>query len=242
MKFPTGDAYMAAVQNPRTVFEDTDLRTSVVETTPIGLPKPYSGGFATTFKFRKNSDTWAVRCFKHEIPNLQRRYSAMGRLWGNGGSSLFVKSAFLERGIRVGSSWYPVVKMNWVQGQPLNLFVNDHLSKPAVIWGLADRFTDVVRRLEKLGIAHGDLQHGNIIVQDGEPCLIDYDGMYLPELSGIKVSEIGHVNYQHPQRGISHYNAQLDRFSAIVIYLGLLATSKAPNLWAKYDNSENILL
>lgn len=241
MKFPTGDAYMAAVQNPRTVFEDADLRASVVETTPIGLPKPYSGGFATTFKFSRNSSTWAVRCFKHEIPDLQRRYSAMRRLWANGGNSLFVKSDFLEQGIRVGNSWYPIVKMDWVQGQPLNLFVNDHLSKPSVIKRLADCTVDLTRRLEKLGLAHGDLQHGNIIVQRGEPRLIDYDGMYLPELSGIRVSEIGHVNYQHPQRGASHYNEQLDRFSAIVIYLGLLAASKAPHLWAKYDNSENIL-
>ena len=39
-------------------------------------------------------------------------------------------------------------------------------------------------------IAHGDLQHGNIIVQDdGTIRLVDYDGCYVPELAGLKSNE-----------------------------------------------------
>jgi hypothetical protein len=95
--------------------------------------------------------------------------------------------------------------------------------------------------LETFGIAHGDLQHGNIIVKNDKLYLIDYDGMYFSELASLKTNEIGHINYQHPKRSNLHYNQYIDRFSALVIYIGLKAISINKNLWKKYDNSENIL-
>jgi type II secretory pathway component PulJ len=99
----------------------------------------------------------------------------------------------------------------------------------------------MINHLEALRVAHGDLQHGNIIINDGKIHLIDYDGMYLPSISNLKPNEMGHVNYQHPLRSESHYDSSLDRFSSIVIYIGILALTIAPELWGKYDNSENIL-
>src|SRR5437667_2599410 len=65
--------------------------------------------------------------------------------------------------------------------------------------------------------------------------------MFLPKLSRLKTNEIGHVNYQHPGRNASHYGPSIDRFSSIVIYLGLRAISESPKLWTKYDDSENVL-
>src|SRR5438128_5737688 len=65
--------------------------------------------------------------------------------------------------------------------------------------------------------------------------------MFLPKLSRLKTNEIGHVNYQHPGRNASHYGPSIDRFSSIVIYLGLRAISESPRLWTKYDDSENVL-
>src|SRR2546427_4183011 len=65
--------------------------------------------------------------------------------------------------------------------------------------------------------------------------------MFLPKLSRLKTNEIGHVNYQHPGRNASHYGPSIDRFSSIVIYLGLRAIAESPKLWNKYDDSENIL-
>ena len=102
-------------------------------------------------------------------------------------------------------------------------------------------FVNLINELERFGIAHGDLQHGNIIVKNDSLYLIDYDGMYFPELATLKTNEIGHINYQHPKRSASHYNQHIDRFSSLVIYIGLKAISINPSLWKKYDNSENIL-
>ena len=50
MALPRGDEYNQAVQNPRVNFSDTELKLCHVETNPLGLPKPYSGGFTTTYR------------------------------------------------------------------------------------------------------------------------------------------------------------------------------------------------
>lgn len=244
MLFPTGDAYMLAVQNAWTAFQDADLKRSAVELTPLGLPKPYSGGFATTFRFNANGGEaaqWAVRCFKQELPDLPRRYAAMQRLWAKPANPIFVRADYLRSGIRVGPSWYPVVKMDWAPGELLGPAIQSRLYRPAALAALAEEVRKLAARLEELGMAHGDLQHGNIIVQNNTLRLIDYDGMYLPELNGMRVTEIGHVNFQHPGRANQHYNPHLDRFAIIVLYLGLQALSKQPSLWRKYDNGDNLL-
>ena len=71
MPLPRGDEYYAAVQNPKTAFADKELRDCTVETTPLGLPKPYAGGFTTTYHLLDTSQQWAVRCFTREISDLQ---------------------------------------------------------------------------------------------------------------------------------------------------------------------------
>lgn len=63
--------------------------------------------------------------------------------------------------------------------------------------------------------------------------------MYVPALAGMPSEERGHVNYQHPQRN-AEFGPEVDRFSAIVIYLALKAIT--PTLWHKYSaGGENIL-
>ena len=241
MPLPRGDEYLAAVQNPSTAFSDPELKVSTPEPDQFGIPKPYSGGFTTTFHLQNHSQHWAVRCFTRAIPDLQRRYEAIGRFLQSCADGFFVKAICLNQGIRVGSQWHPIIKMQWLDGETLNTFIDRNISTPGVISKLIPEFVDLVKRLESLKVAHGDLQHGNILVKQGKLYLIDYDGFYLPELSSLKTNEIGHLNYQHPSRTAAHYNSTIDRFSAIVIYLGLSAVAASPPLWRKYNNSENIL-
>lgn len=241
MPLPRGDEYLAAVQNPRTAFSDVELKVCNAETDQFGIPKPYSGGFTTTFHLQNHSQQWAARCFTRAIPDLQRRYEAIGRFLQTSADGFFVKAACLNQGIRVGNLWHPIIKMQWLDGETLNIFIDRNISTPAIISKLVPEFVALVKRLESLRVAHGDLQHGNILVKQGKLYLIDYDGFYLPELSSLKTNEIGHLNYQHPSRSAAHYNPTIDRFSSIVIYLGLSAVAVSPPLWHKYDNSENIL-
>src|SRR5437764_106846 len=73
--------------------------------------------------------------------------------------------------------------------------------------------------------------------------LIDYDGMFVPALAGQKSGEVGHANFQHPQRlREGSYGPEVDRFSHLVIYTALrcLAVVGRP-LWERHDNGDNLL-
>ena len=74
-------------------------------------------------------------------------------------------------------------------------------------------------------MAHGDLQHGNILVQaGGQLKVVDYDGMFVPGMSrlGMEAAESGLPAYQHPSRARPDYfDARLDDFAALVLLLTL---------------------
>lgn len=241
MPLPRGDEYNQAVQSPRVCFSDSTLQNCSVETNPLGLPKPYSGGFTTTYRFLNSSNSWAVRCFTREISDLQRRYQAIGTFLSANTCPILVEAKFLSSGIRVNGTFHPIIKMKWLDGETLNIYIGKNFNNKSVIQQLLTDFQSLIQTLEKFGIAHGDLQHGNIIVKNNKQYLIDYDGMFFPELASLKVNELGHPNFQHPRRTPGDYNKNIDRFSAIVIYTALKALLIAPNLWTKFDNGDNLL-
>ena len=73
--------------------------------------------------------------------------------------------------------------------------------------------------------------------------LIDYDGMWVPALAGTKSGEVGHPNYQHPQRmREGTYSMEVDRFPVLLVAAALRALkAKGKELWEKYDNGDNLL-
>ena len=91
-------------------------------------------------------------------------------------------------------------------------------------------------------MAHGDLQHGNILVDGNDQIhLVDYDGFFIPALHTQPPGEHGHPNYQHPERQQhGYYAANADAFSALVIYVSLLALRTEPGLWSLHTG-ENLL-
>ena len=40
---------------------------------------------------------------------------------------------YVEQGIRVRGQWYPIVRMEWAQGDRLDRFVEDHLDAPEML-------------------------------------------------------------------------------------------------------------
>jgi hypothetical protein len=122
--------------------------------------------------------------------------------------------------------------MDWVEGSTLASVVAAQVRNPAVLQGLRDEMRRLARHLQGLGIAHGDIHPSNIIVQGAADLrLIDYDGMFVPELAALYSAELGHRNFQHPGRRARHFNAELDNFSFAVIDLALDALSRCPELW-----------
>ena len=93
-----------------------------------------------------------------------------------------------------------------------------------------------------LGIAHNDLQHGNVMVEsDRYIRLVDYDAMFLPQYYGQASPENRHQNFQHPMKTSRDYNENVDRFPALVIYLSLLAIAADPGLFHRYNNDDNLI-
>jgi hypothetical protein len=153
-----------------------------------------------------------------------------------------VDFTYLQRGIRIRSERYPVVKMQWAQGDPLHMYVQKNLGNPQVLTSLARQWVEMVRSLQQVRIAHGDLQHGNVLVVNSALKLVDYDGMFVPTLSGKRSTELGQPNYQHPRRTEIDFGPELDSFSGWVIYVSLVALSIYPNLWQAFRGGDDCLL
>jgi hypothetical protein len=250
MAWPQATDYNAAIQNPQVSFADPDLRQGQAVADLFGLPRPHSGNFADVYQIQcPGNPSWAVKCFTREVPHRQQRYQAISDHLRQTQRAFIVDFHFLEQGIRIGAEWFPILKMRWVEGLTLNQFVADHLDKPGLLDRLALLWLKLAQELREAGMAHGDLQHGNVLLIPGSKTsslalrLIDYDGLYVPALAEQPSGEVGHPNYQHPQRvrdGL--YNFEVDRFSHLVVYTALRCLASAGKLlWEKYDNFENLL-
>jgi RIO1 family len=244
---PSMSEYREALQHPQIAFKEPDLKQGVVEQTPLGLPKLVSGGFAltacVTTQTGGRQSKWAIRCFHKQAADLQDRYSRISNFLRDKNEEFFVNFNYEPEGIRVGSNWHPIVRMAWVEGKPFHEFIEASLSNPSNIQNLAEQVKLMSKRLRELGMAHGDLQHGNILVRDGKLVLIDYDGMYVPEMPYQTSNETGLSAFQHPRRDQSFFNETIDRFSSIAIYISLLcvASPKGSELWRQYHTGENLL-
>jgi len=184
-----------------------------------------------------------VRCFSHPVTDQQQRYDILSQHLRRFWHPALVDFAYLAQGIRVRGQCYPVVRMEWIVGKQMHQYIEDHLRHGPVLERLAAQWRGVAAGLRGAHTAHGDLQHGNILVDgQGQIRLVDYDGWFLPALSGRPPGEVGHPNYQHPERlNGGYYAANADAFSALVIYLSLLALRADPGLWT-FNNGENLLL
>jgi hypothetical protein len=234
-RYPTGGDYVDALQAPGLAFTDPQLRAGTVKADDLGIPEPVSGNFASVFHvYGTAGEQWAIKCFVRPDLDRHRRYDAIATALQALRHPALVDFDYQVDGVMVAGVRYPLLKMRWVQAQGLMPWLETHISHPERLLTVAEQFADVVSTLEKAGIAHGDLQHGNLLItgQD-ELKLIDYDGMYVPEIAGLPPNEKGLVNYQHPRRGDSDYGPGLDRFSAWVIYTSLIALAARPDLWRR---------
>ncbi len=242
MIWPPLSAYSDAVQIPPDAFADPALRQGVVETTQLGLPKARTGNFACVFKVRAEGRDWAVRCFLRPIADQQERYAVISEHLRRARLPYMASFEYQPNGIKVDSSRFPILKMEWVDGEPLAVYIQQHLNDAATLQALASRWLALVNALRGQQVAHGDLQHGNILVCGDDLRLVDYDGMYVPGLQGRQSAERGHSNYQHPNRADRHFGPYLDNFSAWVIYASILALAVDPSLWHQLDGGDEKLL
>ena len=236
--YPTGSEYRESLQNPTICFKDPILVGGKPIADALGLPKPISGNFASVFTVDgADGRRWAVKCFTRYVADQELRYQRISQTLSEVDKPWQFQFDYVPEGILCLGSWYPILKMEWIEAKGLIPFIEAHLWQPPVLADLAGKFARMINDLALLGIAHGDLQHGNLLVTPaGELKLIDYDGMYVPGLDQLGASEIGHANYQSPTRSMSSWGPNLDHFSSWVIYSALVALTIDPMLWTLLHN------
>lgn len=242
--WPTPQDYNEAIQNPRLCFSDAELAEACPVLTSLGLPKPVSGAFASVYQMvsADRRKQFAVRCFLRNVPDQAARYAAISAALDAAALPYTVPFEFIAEGIRVGTEWFPVLKMQWVDGVAFLEWISCRLDDSSALLSLSSGVTSMCSSLREHGIAHGDLQHGNILVVDGALKLVDYDCMFVPGLDGRGAPELGHRHFQHPSRSSVHFDCYLDYFSAWSISTSLFCLSRDPLLWRALAAGDECLL
>lgn len=135
---------------------------------------------------------------------------------------------FQSAGIRVNGKHYPIVKMAWANGLTLGEYIEDNYENRSAMAALLASFRHLEKSLRSKSVAHGDIQNGNVIVQNGvqivnynvrsdkELTLIDYDGVFVPGMKIGNGTEVGQRHFQHPKRKTSDFGPNMDRFSFVL--------------------------
>jgi hypothetical protein len=242
MAYPQIVEYNEAVQHPAQAFLDPELKSGSVKENNLGLPLVLSGGFALTYTVSTSQRKYAVRCFHREIPSIEQKYQAISKSLKSLKSAYFVNFDFQNRGIKIRQSVFPIVRMDWVDGDPLGVWLDKNFDRPRALEEARRGFAAVSLFLEKEGIAHGDIQNGNVMMSNGAIRLIDYDGMFVPGLPTGNGSENGDKHFQHPDRRSSDYGPKMDRFSFIAVDLSLQALIADKALFKRFRQGGNTIV
>ena len=246
-QWPDAVTLREVLQTPETsLSSELDLCLATVAVDRNGFPLTYTGRFAVVFRLLLPGNlAVALRIFTTPDKNLLGNREARSRKasetltqWQAEMGDILPPFVSLPDAVRVAGQWYPAQVLPWAEGEPLLSFVARNRADSLVLRTLAQTVQEAIHRLEAAGIAHGDLQHDNLLVtnQGQRITLVDYDGIYTKELAefGPPV-ECGHPNYQHPNRGVTHYGPGMDRFAASVIRTALLLLATAPQTWEQFD-------
>ena len=240
--YPAAGDYYKAVPAPARVFTVPKLQAAEFVWDSLGHAGPAKQ--CRVFLASVEGRSQALRCYIRNDASSRDRYSALDAYLATHDLGPYVSgTTWLDGAIQVNRATWPVLTMDWIDGRTLNEYVDFLVtgSNAAALTTLAAKWRELVALLQNSEFTHGDLQHGNIMVdQAGRIRLVDFDGVWIPQLAGQSPpTEFGHPNYQHPMQHV--WGRWLDTFSALVIYLSLTALGKDPALWLALYNSKNLL-
>ena len=243
MTLPTISEFSTSIKTPELI--KSPLLAGGHPVTKNGRMIKYSGGFCVVFPFETTTKKYAVRCWHALVSDAPQRMRHIADALKSSRLPYFVDFNYVEDCLMTPAGIQPVVIMDWVKAQSLKSFLTENLSKPERVNLVAENFKKMVGDLHNAHFSHGDLQHGNIMVNpDCSLVLVDYDSMYVPALKGFPDEIKGLQGYQHENRWSNkELTEKADYFSELVIYISLKALANNPEWWSKLDieNTDTLL-
>ena len=138
--WPNADDYRQAIQNLHDSVEDEELRAGQPSLNARRKATLWAGNFAVVFRIEcpATGKSWALKCFTREVSARRERYRHIAAALEAARLPFTVPFVHLDRGIQVRGRWFAAVKVEWVEGQTLNRFVEESLEKPQVLQQLLD--------------------------------------------------------------------------------------------------------
>lgn len=206
-----------------------------------GSPIMSSGNLAVVFKMTDGNKSYAVKCFIKDQEERTERYKLISDYLNSIESEYIVSVKYIENELFVDTkqtdiSEFPVLLMEWVEGQTLSSCLNNAYNTACSYWStsgdgeyvyyeltrLLNSFLRMASWLLKQPFAHGDLKPDNIIVnQNGTCVLIDYDGMYVPAMAGMQNVGMRTVNFRYPFNAYSKFDDQIDNYAIVLMALSI---------------------
>ena len=225
-----------SVENQHSLILDPHAKNGKFLRDARGRLISYSGGFSVVYPYTIKDEKWVFRCWHSNLGNVRRRFNAISEAIRKSKAKYLCNFEYIDEGIIVEGKIYPTTRMRWVEGKNLKDYICKYRSDKKRLLQLAENFLQMVQEMHCNKLAHGDLQHGNIIVNDsGEIFLVDYDSFYCPSLKGEPEIVTGLKDYQHPLRSKNLIvSEKIDYFSELIIYLSILSIAYNPSLVDKY--------
>lgn len=220
------------------LIKDEFIRNGIFIKNKMGNLIMYSGGFTAVFKCNVNGEIWAFRCWHTDLGSMKTRFQLLSTALENNPLEYFCDFKYVDEGIVVNGKIYPTTRMKWIDGLTIKDYIYQHKNDKDKLDLLSRNFLEMCKDMHSHHFAHGDLQHGNIIVNDiGKLFLIDYDSLYHVSMGNMPDIITGIKDYQHPARMKNSGKAteKLDYFSELIIYICIRAIAANPSLADKYN-------
>ena len=171
MNYPLLSEYIEAIKAAEDNFEELSYLRPVLG--DDGLPVMTSGNFAVVFKMKDERDgkLYAVKCFTKEQEGRSESYKLIADELEFVSSNYLTPIRFLEKELFVDTDQtteteFPVLLMDWVDGIPMDKYIQKNISDQYALEMLAFRFSKLAIWLLVQPFAHGDLKPDNILVKE----------------------------------------------------------------------------